>query len=109
MGIGQKLIRTKLMFKKKNEIDESVRLKYRDVSMVFMIFLCVDFTERLSPVATDDALKTQNFINLKKCKQRWRAHSCDIEVAFLEPTTRNETHVYLCPPIVECGFIAEVQ
>jgi len=45
----------------------------------------VDFTERFSPVATDESLRTQIGINLKKWRLGWRKHSCDIEAAFLEP------------------------
>ena len=42
---GQNLVPTKLVFKKKDEIDESVRFKARCVTMGFMMVPGVDFTE----------------------------------------------------------------
>ena len=68
-----------------------------------------DFTERFSPVATDEALKTQLAINLKKHKQGWRTHSFDIDSALLELTMDNEMLIEPHLAMVECGFLAEAQ
>ncbi len=106
---GRKLVPTKLVFKKKDEIDGSVRFKARNVTLGFMMVPGVDFTERFSPVATDEALKTQLAINLKKYNQGWRTHSCDIEAAFLEPSMDNEMFIEPHPAMVECGFLTEAQ
>ena len=106
---GRRLVPTKLVFKKKDEIDGSVRFKARNVTLGFMMVPGVDFTERFSPVATDEALKTQLAINLKKYKQGWRTHSCDIEAAFLEPNMDNEMFIEPHPAMVECGFLTEAQ
>ena len=43
-----------------------------------------DFTERFSPVATDEALKLQIAITLYNKKKWWTMENCDIEAAFLE-------------------------
>ena len=39
----------------------------------------VDFTERLSSVATYESLNTQITSNLKNYQKGWRTESCDIE------------------------------
>ena len=44
----------------------------------------VDFTERFSPVATDQSLRIQIAINLKYRNDGWITRSCDVEAAFLE-------------------------
>ena len=64
---GHKLIPVKLIFKKKDEIDGSVRFKVSNVTLGFMIVPGVDFTENFIQVAKDDKLKNQLAINLKKC------------------------------------------
>ena len=90
---GRRLIPTKLVFKKKDEIDGAIRYKVRDVTLGFMMIPGVDFTERFSPVSTDEALRIQIGINLKKYILGWRTYTCDIEAAFLEPTMDNEMYI----------------
>ena len=79
---GRRLVPTKLVFKKKDEIDGSIRFKSRCVTLGFMMVPGVDYTERFSPVATDEALKIQIGINLYFYDKGWETHSCDIEAAF---------------------------
>ena len=66
---GRKLIPTKLVFKKKDEIDGSIRFKTRDVTLGYMMVPGVDFTERFSPVATDQSLRIQIAIYSKYRKE----------------------------------------
>ena len=106
---GRRLVPTKLVFKKKDEIDESIRFKARCVTLGFMMVPGVDFTERFSPVATDESLKVQVGINLKNYHIGWETHSCDIEAAFLEPTMDNVMYIEPHPAMVECGFMTEEQ
>ena len=105
--IGQKWIPTKLALKKKDEIDELVRFKSRNITLGFIIVLGSNFTERFSLVAIDKALNTQISINFKKHEQSWRACSCDIEAVFLETTIDNETFIELHAAIVACQFLTE--
>ena len=56
---GRKVIPTKLVFKLKDETDGSIRFKTRNVTLGYMMVPGVDFTERFSPVATDESLKLQ--------------------------------------------------
>ena len=102
------MIPAKLVLKKKDEIDGSVRFKARNVTLGFMIVPGVDFTESFSLVATDEAFETQLEIYQKKCVQGWRTHSCNVEVSFLEPTVCNEILIESHPAMVECGFLTEV-
>ena len=106
---GRRLVPTKVVFKKKDEIDGSLRFKTRNVTLGFMMVPGVDFTERFSPVATDASLKTQVAINLKKYKDGWRTESCDVEAAFLEPSMDNPMYIEPHPAMVACGFITEEQ
>ena len=106
---GRKPVPTKLVFKKKDEIDGSTRFKSRNVTLGFMMVPGVDFTERFSPVATDAALKTQVTLNLKKYKKGWRTQNCDIEAAFLEPSMDNPMYIEPHPALVACGFLTEQQ
>ena len=62
---NRKVIPTKLDFKKKDEIDGSIRFKTRDVTMGYMMIPGVDFIESFSPVATDELPRLQIAITLK--------------------------------------------
>ena len=106
---GRKIVPTKLVFKKKDEIDGSIRFKTRDVTLGFMMIPGVDYTERFSPVATDAALRVQIAINLKNYHIGWRTRSCDIEAAFLESDMDVEMFIEPHPAMVECGFLTEEQ
>jgi len=105
----RKLVPTKLVFKKKDEIDGSIRYKTRNVTLGFMMVPGVDFTERFSPVATDESLRSQICINLVYYVNGWRTFSCDIEAAFLEPDMDNPMYIEPHPAMVACGFLTEVQ
>jgi len=106
---SRRLIPTKLVFKKKDEMDGLIRFKARDVTLGFMMVPGVDFTERFSPVTTDKLLRTQIAINLKYWKLGWRTNSCDIEAVFLEPDMDNEMYIKPHPALVACGFMTEAQ
>ena len=103
------MIPTKLVFKKKDEIDGSIRFKTRDVTMGYMMIPGVDFTERFSPVATDESLRLQIAITLKYYHKGWRTKSCDIEAAFLEAGMDVEMFIEPHPAMVVCGFMTEEQ
>ena len=105
----RKLVPTKLVFKKKDRIDISIRYKTRNVTLGFMMVPGVDFTERFSPVATDESLRSQICINLVYYVNGWRTFSCDIEATFLEPDMDNPIYIELHPAMVARGFLTEVQ
>ena len=97
---GRKVIPTKLVFKKKDEIDGSIRFKARDVTLGYMMVPGLDITERFSPVATSTSLRIQICINLKYYDKGWRTKSCDIEAAFLEAGMDIEMFIEPHPAIV---------
>ena len=103
------MIPTKLVLKKKDEIDESIRFKTRDVTLGYMMIPGVDYTERFSPVASDASLRTQIAINLAFYKTGWRTMSCDIEAAFLEAGMDKEIYIEPHPAMVWCDFMTEEQ
>ena len=69
----------------------------------------VDFTERFSPVATDESLKVQIGTNLYHYHDGWETHSCYVEAAFLEPSMDNVMYIEPHPAMVTCGSITEEQ
>ena len=106
---GKRIIPTKLVFKKKDEIDGSIRFKTRDVTLGYMMVPGVDFTERFSPVSTDEALRLQIAINLMFWYEEWITRSCDVEAAFLEADMDVEMYIEPHPAMVACGFMTEEQ
>ena len=106
---GRKLIRTKLVVKNKDEIDQLVRFKARCVTVGFMMVPGVDFTERFSPVAMDESLKMKIGIHVYHYHDGWKTHSCDVEAAFLEPSIDNVMYIKPHRVMVTCGFLTEEQ
>jgi len=104
---GRKVIPTKLFFKLKDEIDGSIRFKSRCVTLGYMMVPGVDFTERFSPVATDEALKLQIGITLYNKKKGWTMENCDIETAFLESMMDNDLFIEIHPAMVTCDFLTK--
>ena len=62
----------------------------------------VNFTERFSPVSTDQSLRIQIAINLKYRKVGWITRSCDVKEAFLESDMKTEMFIDPHPPMVTC-------
>ena len=104
---GRKVIPTKLVFKLKDEIDGSIRFKTRNVTLGYMMVPGVDFTERFSPVATDESLKLQIAVTLFYTGTGWTMENCDIEAAFLESDMENDLYIEPHPALVLCGFMTE--
>ena len=69
----------------------------------------VDFTERFSPVATDQSLRIQIAINLKYRNDGWITLSFDVEESFLESDMETEMFIETYPAMLTCGFMTELQ
>jgi len=81
----RKLVGTKVVFKKKDEIDGIVRFKTRIVTLEYMQIPGVDYTEKFSPVACDTSIRIVLALVLYYYDSHgWRAQSMDVEAAFLE-------------------------
>ena len=107
---GRKIVPVKLVFKKKDEADGTVRFKVRCVTLGFMMIPGVDYTEKFSPVATDEARGLQIALTLwfkGKGKKDWIMRSLDVEAAFLEPTMDKPMYIGIHPAMVELGFITQ--
>ena len=106
--MGRKLIATKMVYKKKDEPDGTIRYKSRCVSKGFMQIPGVDYTEKFSPVATDTSIRLVVALILFNWDSLgWRAKGIDIEAAFLEGLL--DKKYYLEPPyiLVLLGFLTE--
>ena len=55
--MGKNIIGSKWVFKKKVEVDGSIRFKSRVVSKGYMQIPGIDYTERYSPVASDTSTR----------------------------------------------------
>lgn len=102
----RKLIGTKMVYKKKDEPDGTIRYKTRCVSKGFTQIPGVDFTEKFSPVATDTSIRIVIALILYFWDSHGsRAKGIDIEAAFLEGDLNKK--YYLDPPniLVELGFM----
>ena len=83
--LNRKLIKTKMVFKKKNETDGSTRYKARCVSKGYMQIPGVDYTEKFSPDATDASIRIVIALILFFWDSiGWRARGMDVEAAFFE-------------------------
>ena len=69
----------------------------------------VDFTERFSPVATDESLQIQIALTLYCYSDGWRTMSYDFKAAFLESDMEVEMFNERHPAMVTCGFMTEQQ
>ena len=69
----------------------------------------VDYTEILSPVATDASLHIQLRITLYWYEKGWQTKSCDIEAPFLESLMEKLMYIEPHSAMVACGFTTEEQ
>lgn len=107
---GRRIVPVKLVFKKKDEADGSIRFKVRCVSLGFMMIPGVDYTEKFSPVATDEARHLQIALTLwmkGKGNKNWIMRSLDVEAAFLEPNMDKPMYVGIHPSMVDLGFLTK--
>ena len=89
--MGKNIIGSKWVFKKKIEIDGSVRYKSRVVSKGYMQVPGADYTERYSPVASETATRTMIMFALWNHQKGWICETIDIEAAFLEGNIEEPT------------------
>ena len=105
---SRKLIGTKMVFKKKEEADGTIRFKSRCVTKGYMQIPGVDFTEKFSPVATNAAgLLVIALILFFWDSHGWRAMGLDVEAAFLEGKLAIPMYLLIPKIMVTLGFISE--
>jgi len=104
----RKLIGTKLVFKKKDEVDGTVRFKTRVVTKGYMQIPGVDYTEKFSPVATNAAILVVVALILYYWDSHgWRAMGLDVEAAFLEGKLKVPMYLVIPKIMVILGFISQ--
>ena len=67
----------------------------------------VDYTEKFSPVVTDESLRLQIAITLFNKSVGWLMCNCDIEATFLEAPMTQPIYIEPHPAMVACGFMTE--
>jgi hypothetical protein len=102
---GQTIIKTKWVFKKKEEQDGSTRYKSQMVSKGFQQKPGIDYTESFSPVANDTSVRAA--ICLALFNTDWTVEVIDIEAAFLEGTLAESAFIERPDGMVELGFITQ--
>jgi histone deacetylase 1/2 len=104
---SRKPIKSKYVFKIKNEPDGSVRLKTRIVIKGYTQIPGVDFNETYSPVANDTSIRVTLSYALYKMKDGWAVHVIDIEAAFLEADLEEEIVAEWPEGLKELGYTTE--
>ena len=108
--LKRKLITTKWIFKKKVEIDNSIRYKARCVSRGFMQIPGVDFTESFAPVASDTAIRViigvYLYYNKLNTRANWVLEMFDVEAAFLNADLLQPSYIEWPQGVQELGFIS---
>ena len=106
----RKLIGTKVVFKKKDEVDGTIRFKTRIVTLGYMQIPGVDYTEKFSPVACDTSIKiVLALILFYYDSHGWRARSMDVEAAFLEGKMNQPMYLKIPDILVMLGFVTKEQ
>jgi hypothetical protein len=98
---GQRPIKVKWVFKKKNEQDGSIRFKGRIVVKGYVQIPGIDFTHTHSPVAQDSSIKIVLGIALMK---GWGVEMIDIEAAFLEADLDEDIYIEWPEGLEEFGY-----
>ena len=98
-------LETKGVFKKKIELDGSIRYKSRIVSKGYMQIPGVDYTERYFPVASDTTTRVLTMFALLNHEKDWICKTIDIEAAFLEGDIEEPTFMEWSPGMKELGQI----
>jgi hypothetical protein len=98
---GQRPIKVKWVFKKKNEQDGSIRYKGRIVVKGYVQIPGIDFTHTHSPVAQDSSIKIVLGIALMK---GWGVEMIDIEAAFLEADLDEDIYIEWPEGLAEFGY-----
>src|SRR5687768_5512026 len=106
-SMGNNIIGSKWVFKRKIEVDGTTRYKSRIVSKGYMQIPGIDYTERYSPVASDTTTRIIIMFALWNHKKGWICKTIDIEAAFLEENIEEPTFMEWPPGIKELGQITE--
>lgn len=104
---GQKPIKVKWVFKKKQEQDGSTRCKGRIVVKGYVQIPGVDFTNTHSPVAQDSSIKVT--LALAMAQKDWTVEMIDIEAAFLEADLDEDIYIEWPLGAKEFGYFTEVE
>jgi hypothetical protein len=104
---GRTIMETKWVYKKKDEQEESVQYKSRCVSKGFQQRLGVDYTESLSPVASDTLVRAVIAMTLYMSNRTIEV--INIEAAFLECTLEEPAYIEWPDGMLEFGFITKEQ
>jgi hypothetical protein len=104
---GQKPIKVKWVFKKKQEQDGSTRCKGRIVVKGYVQIPGVDFTNTHSPVAQDSSIKVT--LAIAMMFQDWTVEMIDIEAAFLEAELDEDIYIEWPLGAKEFGYFSDAE
>ena len=101
---GHKPIRTKWVFKKKNQHDGSTRYKSRCVVLGYYPIPGVNYTGAFSPVATDSSVRV---VLVYALFMGWKLEVLDVEAAFLNAELDNLLYVKWPDAMLELGYLTK--
>jgi hypothetical protein len=99
---GRKPLKSRWVFKKKIEPDNTIRYKARVVVKGYNQIPGVDFTESFSPVATDTT--TRMIFAFVLYYEKWICEIVDVEAAFLNADLEEDLFIDYPEGVVEFGF-----
>jgi hypothetical protein len=102
---GRKPLKSRWVFKKKLEPDNTFRYKARVVVKGYNQIPGVDFTESFSPVATDTT--TRIIFAFVLFYRNWICEIVDVEAAFLNADLEEDLYIEYPEGVVELGFETE--
>jgi hypothetical protein len=91
METGRKPLKTRWIFKIKNEVDGSLRYKARLVVKGYTQVAGIDYTETFSPVATDVTNRVVMAYALHQ--EDWELHVVDFDAAFLNAEVKEDLFI----------------
>ena len=102
--VGQKPIKVKWVFKKKDEQDGSTRFKARLVVKGFVQVPGIDFTNTHSPVAQDSSIRIT--LAIAMMQEDWIVEMIDVEAAFLEAELDEDIYIEWPEAVEEFGYVS---
>jgi hypothetical protein len=108
--LRRKIMKSKVVFKRKNEPDGTIRYKTRVVSKGFLMETGVDYQESFSPVGNESSTRVVICIYLYNAdiadeEKRFVLDSIDIDAAFLEGESENRLFMEFPDGLEEIGII----
>jgi len=100
---GQRVLKTKKVFKIKTDVDGNKKFKTREVLLGYLQVKGEDYDICYSPVAKDSTMRIALALNLYH--REWTCHTADVEAAFLNPKKKKPMYFEMTQGSEELGLV----